>query len=313
MFRFFGFLFIIMSLSSCATIMNTNYCTVKVDSTTDSVKITIPETNQEYNTPAVIALRRSRDDVQMIVSDDSIAKEIILESHLSPAFTVGNLFGAGLYGYIIDLTNKRRYTYPRKVTIDLYADEPNIRPTLFSRQKGQINLDLTMPFINQMYITRGNEKLQSAGFAGFAAGMDFYHSSREYFSFQMGIAYSNFEYHSTNSGDLVKFQSAYTRYINLSENFCFNKSWQAGAGISLSRMVFTEVRELPTEQLIMDLTNRGYGLTLSGGYNFSGNLFAKVHYQPVFIMYEGTNYFDYQHTLSLEITWKLKIVETKQK
>ena len=61
----------------------------------------------------MINLVRSKSDVELIIKKDTMEKTIILNSRLSTAFWLGNFFnGAVIFGYAIDLTNPKRFTYP---------------------------------------------------------------------------------------------------------------------------------------------------------------------------------------------------------
>jgi hypothetical protein len=82
---------------------------VDVRSDVDSVKICVNnDTTRWYNTPTLINVERSRNDLKITARKDTIQKQINVKSKLSTAFWVGNIFsGTGILGYAIDLTNPK--------------------------------------------------------------------------------------------------------------------------------------------------------------------------------------------------------------
>ena len=117
-------LFIISAIglffSSCATLIHQRSADVNVHSDTDSVKICINnDTTRWYNTPTWINVVRSRNDLLITAKKDHVQKLIQINSRLSTAFWLGNMFsGIGILGYAIDLTNPKRFTYPSYVTLN---------------------------------------------------------------------------------------------------------------------------------------------------------------------------------------------------
>ena len=117
-------LFIITAIgllfSSCATLIHQKTVDINVHSDADSVKICINnDTTRWYNTPTWVNVKRSNDYLLITAKKDNVVKLIPIVSKLSIAFWLGNMFsGAGIFGYAIDMTNPKRFTYPPYVRIN---------------------------------------------------------------------------------------------------------------------------------------------------------------------------------------------------
>lgn len=86
----------------------------------DPIRICVNnDTTKWFNTPTKINVERSRNDLLITAKKDSLQRLIQVNSKLSTAFWLGNLFsGAGIIGYAIDFTNSKRFTYPRYISIN---------------------------------------------------------------------------------------------------------------------------------------------------------------------------------------------------
>ena len=107
--------------TSCATLINTRTVRVNVFSDTDSVKVHFNNDSLNWhNLPTNIDVIRSKNNLMITTQKDTTQKQIEVKRRLSTAFWLGNLsFGPfDVLGYIVDLTNHKRFTYPKTIFID---------------------------------------------------------------------------------------------------------------------------------------------------------------------------------------------------
>jgi hypothetical protein len=84
-------IFLAILFNSCASIINTPYVDVRIDTDADSAKLYMDQSNQSYSLPTTVSLERLKEDLIVSISDDSISKEYKLNSRLSASFWLGNL------------------------------------------------------------------------------------------------------------------------------------------------------------------------------------------------------------------------------
>jgi len=109
---------LILLANSCATIFNSRTQVIDVY-TNKPVKIaikndTVPYLINHHN----FAIARSKEPICLSLFNDSIEKNIFVNSELSPVLIL-NLFSPAFSGFLIDWTNQKRFTYPRTIYVDM--------------------------------------------------------------------------------------------------------------------------------------------------------------------------------------------------
>ncbi|MHB9055152.1 MAG: hypothetical protein ACYC2P_03225, partial [Paludibacteraceae bacterium] len=188
MIRYSIFLILVILFSSCATLVHQR--TVDVNVHSDSVRICINnDTARWYNTPTWINVERSRNDFTLTARKDTIQKQINIKSKLSTAFWLGNIFsGIGVFGYAIDLTNPKRFTYPKNITIDLNSNNPSTGKyrNWLTPEKGLFTFKISIPEGNHFYLNKGNGYGNTFGFLGISGGFEYYFNEKYCLNMDLG-------------------------------------------------------------------------------------------------------------------------------
>lgn len=175
-------LILIALLNSCATLVNTKYTAVNIEAEDDSVKYCLDyEKTQWHETPDQIYVKRSRNDLMIIAKKDSTEKLIQVNSKLSNAFWFGNIFAGGYIGYAIDLTNPRKYTYPKHIIIGVDPVSHELTgkyKKLLSPEKYLLSFRVSVPEGNFFYLNKGHGYGNTFGFLGISGGMEYYISNK---------------------------------------------------------------------------------------------------------------------------------------
>ena len=128
----------ILLSTSCATLINTRIVRVNVYSETDSVKVHFNNDSLNwYNLPTSTDVIRSKNSLMITAQKDTTQKKIEVKRKISTAFWLGNLaFGpVGIVGYIVDLTNHKKFTYPQTIFIDYYNNRYyTVQKSLYKNQ-----------------------------------------------------------------------------------------------------------------------------------------------------------------------------------
>jgi hypothetical protein len=113
------FLFsIVLFCISCTTLFNRR--TQKVHITT-SVPTKVTVNKHTYTTTDTlhhIRVDRKRGAMLITATSDSTVKMLALRPHISPTYWINSISPYGI-GFLIDLTNPKRYAYPRHIYLDM--------------------------------------------------------------------------------------------------------------------------------------------------------------------------------------------------
>jgi hypothetical protein len=175
-----GVLIFTVLFSSCCTLTHQRTTEVNIYSDVDSAILCFGPDTEKYILPVTLELPRSKYDYYFSVEKDSMNRSVILENKLSSAFWWGNMFsGPGGLGYLVDLTNPKRFTFPPEITVPFYST-PRSRAywNWVQPVKGQLTFKFSIPAGNFFYLDKLNGHGSSAGFLGISAGFEYYFSDK---------------------------------------------------------------------------------------------------------------------------------------
>jgi len=177
-------------LTSCASLVNKKTTPVNFSTNDDSAQICIIGTQKCYTLPATIYLPRSNSDVYLRYNNDSVNFPIVLKSKLSNPFLFGNLFSFGIPGYFFDMTNPRRFEYPKKINIinNNSSYELDYKNFIIPKEK-TLNIKISIPFINIFSFNDGLEESLLGGFYGVSFGAEYYLLDQICISSDIGIMF----------------------------------------------------------------------------------------------------------------------------
>src|ERR1035437_9757963 len=112
-------LFLILALSSCATMFNAKTTYVTIITSKPSKMILEGKTLNYTGTKKIINVDRKNEPLNVTVFNDSVTKTVNIASINSSAYWLNLYPNWHLWtGFLIDTKTKRRYSYPRTVYID---------------------------------------------------------------------------------------------------------------------------------------------------------------------------------------------------
>lgn len=107
--------------NSCATILNSRTESIAIQ-TSEPAKIKI--SNDIYGsdfTSHWVTVERSRDPLQVLAYSEQKSKTVNIKSRNSVAYWL-NLYPYFLPGFLVDMNNPKRYSYPKNIYIDMSDD-----------------------------------------------------------------------------------------------------------------------------------------------------------------------------------------------
>ena len=312
---------ILFCLTSCATIFNKKQYKLKIYSTTANVRAKVYDS--VYSLPADVSVKRSKDDLKVTMITDSLSRELIVRPRLSPQFCWGNMGFLSLMpvGYLTDLTNSKRFYYGKELLLNVHDTISTIGKkrgglkAYFKRRyptpKRQFNLVLSVPYANLFYMQPHNERAKTnGGFLGTSLGAEYYYKDNKYVKFTTAVSIDflapvpvPISYDGTN-----EFITAYN--FTLTDNYRLNR-FTLGYGLNYgiykwrldnTDFIFPSMIDVPRTKI-----NHGIGIATNAYYQFSRSFFVGVIYNPTFITTYPKTEFNYQHVISLDFLWKIKL------
>jgi len=294
-------LLFLLLFSSCATIMNKSFYQIEVKSVPAKIKLQVGDST--YTTPTKITVERSKKDLQITASNDSITRKYEIESYLSSNFYYGNcgFFHFFPLGYLIDLTNSRRYTYGTKLYFNLYDtinDYNRVSPDLLWHkftEKGNGFLKLSLPVGINLYIRNKTGYYKSHNPIGLSTELGYFYQKNRYLSIGAGIIPAFMDdggreiigctgiYIDVNQGFQIRsFLLSYG--LNWSKNEYYHNYLDAGLPWLISK-----------DTLEYSIVERKIGLSFTTKYKINDYIQIGAKYLPSFYNIGGSTKFQYTH------------------
>ncbi len=190
---------------------------------------------------------------------------------------------------------------------------------LFSQQenrKGQIELMVSMPFVNSFYSQHKGESTKiSTGCFGISGGVGYQYGAHTFANLivsgqisataPVGVDYVSGE---------VEFQSSYN--ISLMNNHWIKK-WIVGYGISYAkhmwRINYYGEDYISPEYVSRSAYNNSLGLNVCTYFNIFLGFNVGIVYRPSLLTIQPDTKFSYQHSISLDVAWRFRINTKKSK
>lgn len=254
----------------------------------------------DENATRAYYIPRSNQPLKVNLQIDSTHKTILLTPKHSFAYwyNIASNYGIGM---LVDKDNVKSYGYPKRnyLTLqDTLIRRYNFAPT----KKGTINLCLSFPFTTFFNIKAFDNQYKSEGFFGLEAGLDYFYLDNSYLSIDFGAATDRVgEYIGTGY-----IQAANVVYSSLRNNKIVG-SFDFGYGINVSQLNWTQQTIGDTIKINHSITNTELGVSLSAQYRVGNYFRLGILYQPSLLNVDFKSSFNYQHYLSLNLTWKFPV------
>jgi len=312
----FGFL---IMLSSCATILNEKNYNIYVK-TNSPKKAQIKYNDSIYELPTMLNVQRSKNDLSMTLISDTLKKDFLIKSSLSEEFVYKNLVWLPFapIGYLVDLSNDKRYTYGKLAVLNIFDKEGIVRnerrPKYITKQ-GQANLMMTLPFGSSFYMQPQNESPKKmAGLIGIGTGLEYYYSDKKFINFTLTSCFMNENPFPEPVDRWYEHEYMGSTYFMITDNIRLNRfSFGYGLSYSSNKWKLTYlggVDSIPKpRQDPISKTSHSVGFAFNGYYQIGKVFCIGLIYRPSFLKVYPEAEFKYEHLASLDLTWKIKLAE----
>lgn len=320
---------ICLLLSSCVTLFSKKEYPVQFTSNDKNAVINIAD--KDYKLPASITVKRSKDSLKLIFKNDSLQKEMYLESRIRPYYYIGNLFFYPPLSFIVDSNSDKKFYYKNNIYIKVQDTSVRFSKIAFSKkivsifkpslndENGTIKLHFSTPYINNFYFTpKGENGQRSSGFLGISGGLDYFYNKNSFIGIQIDAK--------TDFGFPIPVPVEYAsgeRFFSSSKNFSVSNNRKLnkfiyGYGLNYAVNYWNYTNEYYDEINVTNVTinkrftNRNLGLHLNSYFQVSNNFYIGVVYQPSIINLDFKPKLIYEHSLSLDFAWKVSLFNLKK-
>ena len=285
-----------------------NKPTTKIKIYTDhSIEVLVGNDSYQIENEEELHVKRQKDSLILIASQDSLTKTFVLESKNSFNY-YANVFTYGL-GLIWDLKSEKRYTYQRNVYLDFSSQNlRKFRPN----KKGQLDIQLSLPHINSFYLQPQNESSKTnTGFWGLTGGLEYYYNNKKSLGLSIS-AVSDFFVPFPAAVDLSgEYELMSSIYISLTDNLKI-KDLSIGYGVNYSKnnwdlRYYEAFDPPPPSREPVFKSSQSFGLTLNSYYRLGKHFNIGVVYRPTFFRVKPSTEFVYEHLISVDFAWKWNI------
>ena len=312
-------LIIVLLSSSCATILKTKSYELNVSSDQRNSQVQIYDS--VYSLPAQVEVKRSKQDLPMVLILDSSKVDFVVRSAPNPTFLYWNLIGFYtcpiFYG--VDLTNSKRFYYGKSVYLNSQDSVRVLNPPtrqfwtdFFSESHNgswkDFNLTLSIPYVNGFnFEPEGYGTKVNTGYWGFSLGLEYFHRTDQYLKLKF-VAASDFWVPvpaAVTPGDVM--ERLYTSYGEISNNWRFGKI-DLGFGLNYCRNNWSFIDETDLDNSIFIRRRRqSLGLTANTYFQFSKVFFIGLVYRPTFYEIHPSSGYKYEHLISLDFEFKIPL------
>jgi hypothetical protein len=315
--QIFYILTISVLISSCATILNQPYKNVKVHTTEPSRIISKYDTIQTVNNRANVWAERKKENLSIVAITDSLTKTIEIKSRNSFWwwFNIPYTYGIGM---LVDMNNPKRYSYPNRIYINSADTISKYYRYAQSDNKGELHLHLSLPHFNFFQLRPEREKNTiGASFWGLTAGLDYYHQKNQFVNFS-GTYAVGLVFPVPAVIDLSgEHELMSSWYISLSNNHRLGR-FKLGYGLSFGRnywsfRYYDWGDPPPPTREPASKSHYALGLILPAYFELGERFNIGVVYRPTFYRPTLSDKFAYEHLISIDFAWKIRIKKVKKK
>lgn len=298
-------------LTSCASIMNQPYKNITVYTTEQSNIIHNDDTVKTENNQADLIVERKKEPIEITAVSNSNTKTVEVKSKNSSMYWYNIVSNYGL-GMLIDKNNPKRYSYPGKIYINSADTLPKYYKYGQVNNKGELYLHVSLPHINSFRLAPENESVKiNTGFWGITLGLDYYHAKNQFLNLNI-TGVMDFPIPVVGAIDLSgELELMSSKYLSFSNNHKY-KRFSVGYGLSFAKNTW-DFRYYdrfgpppPTREPVMK-SNYSLGLVFPVYCQLGERFHIGTIYRPSFYRPNATNKFAYEHLISIDFAWKIRL------
>ncbi|HYC28150.1 MAG TPA: hypothetical protein VEB42_05025 [Chitinophagaceae bacterium] len=297
--------------ASCASIVNGPYTSIKVYTTAPTTIIHNHDTIKTRSNRANLDVKRQDQTLSITAVTDSLTKTFKVEPRNSFMYLYNILSNYGI-GMLIDKDNPKRYSYPKRIYINSGDTISKYFRYGQSDNKGELYLHLSLPYINSFQLKPENEGAKlNTGFWGGAIGLDYFYSKDKFISAGFS-GVSDFFVPVPAAVDISgEYEVMSSIYFSLSNNHRI-KRFTIGYGLSYARNTWSlkysnSFNPPPPARDPVTKSSNAFGLIFPVYFQLGEHFHLGAVYRPTFYRPNLDDKFSYEHLISIDLAWKLRL------
>lgn len=310
--------------TSCVSILNDKTYVVNIHSNEPNIKVKVQDSI--YTLPVTTEIARSKQDlvftllkepknVEFRVKPKTSGKLLLnIPIILIPPFIPG-LIGAGT-----DFYNDKKFHYGKSFYLNTKDSTVTRKkskkapfnyylPAKYRKRKGEFDLHISIPFVNSFLNQPIGETTHlSTGFRGISTGLDYYHNKKQFLNLSASYT-TDYAFIITEPNDIYELGSPernYSSYLSLSNNHKI-KRFLLGYGFSYSKNKWVPGTGTKASNTTATQNHNALGLVFPAYYQLGRTFNIGIIYRPTFYRFTTTDQFQYEHLISLDFAWKIKL------
>ncbi len=300
-------------LTSCATIINQSHEVITIYTTQPS-KISLKhDTINTNHNKVFFKVKRKKEPIKITASTDSCTKTITVKPKNSFAYWSNIICNYGI-GMLVDRKNPKRYSYPSRIYINSTDTISRYYRYRQGDNKGALYLHISLPHINAFNLTPEKEAAKiNTGFWGLTLGLDYYHSKNQ--SLNVGISgVSDFFVPFPAAVDISgEYELMSSRYIGVSNNHRLGR-FCIGYGLSYAKNTwdfryYDRFSAPPPTREPIKRSHHAFGFIFPTYFQLGKYFNIGAVYRPTFYRPNVTEKFKYEHLISIDFAWKIRLTK----
>ncbi|MCK5742658.1 MAG: hypothetical protein KAH48_10600 [Chlorobi bacterium] len=310
----FGLILIVLliTLSSCASIMNSERVLVTIHTNKDATVI-LDGLQYPKGKETVLSLRRRAYDRVITVRSDSLEKTVNIRSEYSNYFVFANLpFTpiSHIADYLIG-TDNLLYTYDDHIYIDMNNYINGYSEYAFRGTRKEQRLLITVPEVNvfSQSVPELTNNINAVGFLGLGLTYERQYRENKYWSTSLEIA-SDLPVPVPMIGQFNidrKYGYQYCWHYDIRDNYDLNDYFSVGYGLSLNRLLTPSKYAYSDSDVKKDYESMAIGLSLAAKIRITKWFALGINYNPSFFELMSDSKFDYSHYASLKMIFRTTV------
>lgn len=299
--RLIIFLLFAFGANSCATLFNSEYRRIEIQS---SEPCRIEAANEVWETEdnvANIYVPRSKSPLILRVTPaDSFTREYKLPSHMSGTVWLDiaaiPLMGLGLYGVLLDRASPKYYTYDGSLYIDFINDQ-FYRTNRMPIQQGQHRFGIAMPSLGSIRVGWPDQENHPELGWSFSMFYEYYHRRGTALYLKTGFSIS----------EQVEGQGLRAAHLSIGQ-----RRWAGPlhVGYGLGYLTFYKPEYeyyIPPNKYNNVILRRAIGPVVSAGTRLGPHIFLNLEYQSAVFNLHAEQRWKYSSLWGVELGWRVRL------